>query len=430
MPMPAWQQELEIIDRAMRTISGITDPEELVHVYWDAIGDLLPIPESDYLAVSRRNVEAPHYLITRSSRFTEHFNPWTQRHLLPRQSGGIVGEVLYAGKPVVIDDLPARLRPDDPSYFYLQGFQSLVGLPTYDNGEALNFTFQLIPPGHEFDVTKLPLFHWQHSLFGRGTQNLVLRNQLAAALGALDRELKVVGDIQRSLLPANLPTIQGFDLNAFYATSAQAGGDYYDFFPIEDGRWGILIADVSGHGTPAAVVMAIMRAIAHTQPSLHNSPTQLLGYLNSHLAQSYTRDGTFVTAFYGVLDPVRRSLTYSSAGHNPPRLVRGDAAISLDGAGALPLGIFAEHSHPEATIALQQGDLLLVYTDGITEAMTPTDNTGQRQLFGVERLDRLLVDCGTHTAAACIARVRHALDTFAAGQTPLDDQTLIAVRCG
>src|SRR5881227_2886085 len=122
-----WQEELEIIDRTMKAISGVTDPEELVDVYWENIGELLPI--HDYVAVSRRDVGAPFYLVTRSSRFQEHFNPWTQRDRLPRLSGGLLGEIAFANEPVIIDDVPARLKPDDPAHFYLEGFGSLVALP-------------------------------------------------------------------------------------------------------------------------------------------------------------------------------------------------------------------------------------------------------------------------------------------------------------
>src|SRR5262245_10546550 len=118
----SWQEELAIIDRTMKAISGVTDPEELVNVYWTGIGELIEI--HDYVAISRRNVEPPFYLITRSSRFAEHHNPWTQRDRLPKLSGGILGEIAYANKPVIVDDLPARLKPDDPAHFYLQGFQS------------------------------------------------------------------------------------------------------------------------------------------------------------------------------------------------------------------------------------------------------------------------------------------------------------------
>src|SRR4051812_11850508 len=111
-----WQEELAIIDRTMKAISGVSDPETLVDVYWENIGELLPI--HDYVSISRRNTAAPFYLITRSSRFTEHFNPWTQRERLPRLSGGLLGEIVYANKPVIINDLPDRLKADDPGYFY------------------------------------------------------------------------------------------------------------------------------------------------------------------------------------------------------------------------------------------------------------------------------------------------------------------------
>src|SRR6478672_8661505 len=175
-----WQEELEIVDRTMKAISGVTDPEELVDVYWNGIGELIPV--GDYVSLSRRNVDPPFYLITRSSRFTEHFNPWTQRERLPRLSGGLLGELAYANKPVFITDLPARLKDDDPGRFYLEGCQSLVALPQYEDGEGLNVTVMLLPPGQEPDPTMIPILHWQAGLFGRGTHNLVLKNQLAKAL--------------------------------------------------------------------------------------------------------------------------------------------------------------------------------------------------------------------------------------------------------
>lgn len=421
-----WQEELEIIDRTMKAISGITDPDELVDVYWSGIGELLPI--GDYVALSRRNVDPPGYLITRSSMFTEHLNPWTQRERLPRMTGGLLGEIAYANGPVIIDDLPARLTPDDPGHFYLRGFKSLIALPQYDSGEGLNVTVMLLPADFKIDRTMIPMLHWQAGLFGRGTQNLVLRNQLGEALGALDRELQTVGDIQRSLLPEKLPDIPGFEIASFYRTSARAGGDYYDFFPLEGGRWGVFIGDVSGHGTPAAVLMAITHAIAHSQPGRHTPPSALLTYLNSQLARWYTRGGTFVTAFYAVLDPPARTLTYSTAGHNPPRLARAGRVRALDEAGSIPLGILAEHAYGQATFGLEHGDVLLLYTDGVTEAMAPRAE-GSPDLFGVHRLDRALTDAKDAGPGELLDRVRAAVTEFAGPAPPSDDQTLIALRC-
>ena len=422
-----WTEEMAIVDRTMRAISGITDPEALVDAYWSGVGELLP--QRDHFSVSRRHVPPPYYLVTRSSRFAEHINPWTQRDRLPRLSGGLAGEIAYANAPVIIDDLPARLSSDDPAYFYLQGYQSLVALPQYDDGEGLNVSMMLLPRGEEVDRAMIPMMHWQASLFGRGTQNLVLRNQLSAALASLDRELRVVSEIQRSLLPEGLPSIKGFDFAVHYRSSARAGGDYYDFFPLPGGAWGLFIADVSGHGTPAAVLMAITRALVHAHPQTHASPDAMLTSLNEHLTRSYTRGGTFVTAFYAVLDPVRHTLTYSSAGHNPPRLVRGGRVISLDGASELPLGIIGDQQYYQTTFDLNERELLLLYTDGVIEAAAPAVGDGPRQFFGLDRLDRLLIACGDGPAAGCIDQVNAAVADFCQGAAPADDQTLIAVRC-
>jgi sigma-B regulation protein RsbU (phosphoserine phosphatase) len=275
----------------------------------------------------------------------------------------------------------------------------------------------------------IPMMHWQAGLFGRGTTNLVLRNQVSAALAALDRELQIVGAIQRSLLPRELPAIDGFELAAYYQTSARAGGDYYDFFPLAGGKWGMFIGDVSGHGAPAAVLMAITHAIAHAQPGTHTPPAALLAYLNNQLASAYTHDGSFVTAFYAVLDPHERTLNYSRAGHNPPRLARGNTVLSLDGVGAFPLGIVDDQAFEQATVKLESGDLLLFYTDGITEALAPLHSDNAGSMFGTDRLDVLLLACSAVRPDECLNQIRAAVAEFCQNAPPTDDQTLIAVRC-
>lgn len=426
-----WREELKIIDDTMRTISSIRDPEKLVEAYWNGIGKLVPV--NDYVSLSRRNVEEPYYLITRSSMFTEDINPWTERHRLPKLKGGVLGEIAYANAPVMIEDLAARLKTDDPAHQYLGKFASLVALPQYDNGQGLNVTVMLSPPGKPLDMSIVPMMHWQAGLFGRGTTNLVLRNQLSEALAALDRELQVVGEIQRSLLPAELPAIPGFDVAARYETSARAGGDYYDFFPLPDGRWGVFIADVSGHGTPAAVLMAITHAIAHAEPGSHTPPGALLAYLNRQLERSYTRVGGFVTAWYGVLDPRKRTLTYSSAGHNPPRLARACEGEfceveSIDAASSIPLGIDHATRYTLGEVRVEAGDMLVIYTDGITEAMHVASPGSAPDLYGVERLDRVLAGSVGISAMHCVERIWKDMTDFTRETPPSDDRTLIVMK--
>ena len=161
------------------------------------------------------------------------------------------------------------------------------------------------------------------NLFGRATQTLVLSQAVKEAYEAVDYELRTVADIQKSLLPAATPKMPGLDVAVHYQTAKRAGGDYYDFFPLPEGNSACLIADASGHGAPAAVLMAVAHSIAHTQPEPPARPGELLTHLNAHLTRQYTRQtGNFMTAFYAVFDPANRMLTYASAGHNPPRLVR------------------------------------------------------------------------------------------------------------
>ncbi len=422
-----WRDELAIVDRTMKAISGISDPEELVNAYWHNMGELISI--DDYVAVSRRDVVSPGYLVTRSSRFEEDLNPWTQRDRLPRLAGGLIWELLSANQPAVVYDLRERLSKDDPGWFYLQGFHSAVALPQYERGSATNMTILLFPDGEQVDPQILPMIYLQSGLFGRGTQNMVLKNDLHLALKRLDRELKTVGEMQRSLLPETLPVIPGFEMAAWYQTSARAGGDYYDFFPLPDGSWGLFIADVSGHGTPAAVLMAITHAIAHAQPHSQTPPAAMLAYLNDRLFNAYTRGGTFITAFYAVLNPGAGTLDYSTAGHNPPRLVRDGTVRSVEARGGLPLGIDGGQVYVQSSLKLLPGDLLLLYTDGITEATAPVPSGAlRRELFGVERLDAVLLDCKS-SAEQCVGRIRAAVEEFGTTPLPNDDQTVIAIRC-
>jgi sigma-B regulation protein RsbU (phosphoserine phosphatase) len=233
-----------------------------------------------------------------------------------------------------------------------------------------------------------------------------------------------VASIQRALLPTHTPNIPGVGVATYYQTSQRAGGDYYDFFPLPDGRWGILIADVSGHGTPAAVIMAITHSLAHTFPGPHDHPGRFLEYLNGRLHSRYTLDSSFVTAFYGIYDPAQRTLHYASAGHNPPRLKRCDdgSLAALNAVGGLPLGLFADETYEAATMQLVRGDQLILYTDGVTEA----DNA-QGRMFGLERLDRTLENCAVG-AGDILRSVLEALIEFTGERPANDDRTLLILK--
>jgi sigma-B regulation protein RsbU (phosphoserine phosphatase) len=337
--------------------------------------------------------------------------------------GGLFAQLLYEDEPRIIDEI--QLAPDDPAAAYLRDNRSLVAIPMFDQGVALNMVILLRKEPMAFAKSDLPELVWMSNLFGRATNNLVLSDQLQFAYQALDREFALVGEIQRSLLPSILPKIPTMDLAAHYQPSQRAGGDYYDFFELPEGRWGIFIADVSGHGTPAAVLMAITHCIAHSNPCPSSRPQQVLSYVNRCLAKRYTaQNENFVTAFYAVYDPKDRTLTYSRAGHNPPRLKRcqDGTLLGLDGASGLPLGISADSVYQERVHQLLPGDQIIFYTDGITEAYSPDG-----EMFTTERLDRELENCSLE-ASSLLESVLVAVHEFTAGLPAVDDQTMIVAR--
>ena len=254
-------------------------------------------------------------------------------------------------EPRIIDDL--KIAADDPGAEYFAGQRSLIAIPLYDRDVAMNMVVMMRKEPAAFDPEAFPDLVLASNLFGRATHNLVLSQELQQAYDLVDYEAQVIADIQRSLLPDKLPDIPTMELAAYYQTSRHAGGDYYDFFPLPDGRWGILIADVSGHGTPAAVLMAIAHSIAHAELEPPRVPSQMLDHLNGRLFQRYTNDArTFITAFYGVYDPSSRELTYACAGHHPPRVKRCEdgSIFSLDGVAGLPLGIRGEEEDRKSVV--------------------------------------------------------------------------------
>lgn len=416
----SWQERLAEVVETMRELSRQSDPQEMINVYSARMRRFVEMDRM--ISVSRRGIEPPGYLIARNSDWEVERNPWEERHLLPRLEGGLIGELLYSKEPRLIDDLD--VPESDPGHEYLAGMRSLLSIPIYDAGDCFNVGIFMRRSMGAFDAEKFPEMVWTTNLIGRVTHNLVLSRQLEKVNRALDHELETVARIQKELLPAEIPEVPGLDIAVDYRTSRHAGGDYYDVIRLDDGRVGILVADVSGHGTPAAVIMAITHSLAHCYAGPSETPAGLLAYVNRHMYTRYTgTSGMFVTAFYAVFDPTDRSIVYANAGHNPPRLLRGEnpVATPLDATGGPPLGILEDVGYEDERVHLEQGDRLVLYTDGISEAR---DREGR--FFGVERLDEAAGSAVT--AEAGRRAVFEAVDRFSGGRPRVDDQTLLLLR--
>jgi phosphoserine phosphatase RsbU/P len=252
-----------------------------------------------------------------------------------------------------------------------------------------------------------------------------LQLELEGAYGRLDRDMRSVGDLQRSLLPPELPEVPGLTLAIHYAPSARAGGDYYDFFVLPNGRLGLWIADAAGHGAAAAVIMAMTRVLLHAAERLPDAPGAVLAMLNRPLARTMP-SARFVTACYAVLDPRTGALDYALAGHPPPLLVRHAGGTEvLNGEAGPPLGIFPVTWFPSRAATLAPDDALVLHTDGLTEAASPTG-----EFFGAERLVALVDELGAGAPATIRAGILAALEAHLGGRSAEDDVTLVALRLG
>ena len=263
----------------------------------------------------------------------------------------------------------------------------------------------------------------QHQMQSLNKDLLKMNEKLKEAQRVIDEELRQVGEIQSSLLPRSLPNIEGFDFGAFYTPAEQAGGDYYDIITMSNGYYGFTVADVSGHGTPAAVIMAITRAIMRSYTYDVISSSEALTMINEILCDNiYTTD--FVTMFYIVMDSNTSKCNYASAGHNPVLFFdKDEMVVKRLTASGLFLGTFEDVEFEEGTVELDRGDILFMYTDGLVEAM---DRNGEQ--YGYDRLISKLIMFQNEKCSAIIENVMADLKEFAAGRPFDDDITILVIK--
>jgi sigma-B regulation protein RsbU (phosphoserine phosphatase) len=242
------------------------------------------------------------------------------------------------------------------------------------------------------------------------------------------RELEIAREVQERLFPQEYPPVPGLALAGACRPALAIGGDYYDFVPLPGGRLGIAIGDISGKGIPAALLMATLRAFLRGQTVRGRGDLSGLIADLSGLVYESSAPNRYATFFYADYDPASRRLVYVNAGHNPPLLLRGTAAgeaqVERLDAGGPVIGLLPECSYTQAEVELRAGDLLVAFTDGVSEAMTAA-----HEEWGEERLLPVLQQVRCEPPAVVIERVMAAADAFVAGAPQHDDMTLVVVRC-
>jgi sigma-B regulation protein RsbU (phosphoserine phosphatase) len=250
------------------------------------------------------------------------------------------------------------------------------------------------------------------------------QQQQMAEQERLRRDLEMAARVQQRLLPESAPRVAGLDLAGGCVPMRAVGGDYFDFLPLDDRHLAMAVADVAGKGMPAALVMAAIVASLRSQAHQHiASMPRLAAALNVQM-YDWTDTGGFVTLFYACLDCVERRLRYVSAGHNPPVLVRASGQVlSLSEAGGLPLGVIPGATYEQAEISLSSGDVLVAYTDGVTEACNE-----QQEEFGETRLIQAVLNATPCPAHQIWQSVLGAVREWCAGAAQSDDITALVMK--
>lgn len=286
------------------------------------------------------------------------------------------------------------------------------------------------PGGAYFWAKASPLYDPDGNIAGaiETIRDITERIRIEQKLARSSAELQIAAEIQQSFLPETLPEIKGFDIAARSVMAKEVGGDFFDVIPfevipLELGKYGILIADVSGKGVPAALFMALSRIVVRVNALWHRDPAKAIGFANDIITQD-SKAGMFVTLFYGSLSEKERTLTYVNAGHNPPLLYRCSTKTFEE---LMPTGIFLgglEHQvYSSRTVEISVGDIVVLYTDGITESIN-----GDEEMFGEDRLRLIIRDHPGLSAIGILEKILEEVSSFALGQPQFDDITLMVIK--
>jgi phosphoserine phosphatase RsbU/P len=240
----------------------------------------------------------------------------------------------------------------------------------------------------------------------------------------MEDELKIAREIQQGLLPEKLPSIPGFDIAALTIPSKEVGGDYYDVITRRNGDYILAIGDVSGKGTPAALLMASVQAALRALAPLCQSISQTTGQINDLTCENTRSGNKFITFFWGILDAQTRQFRFSNAGHNPPYLIRKNGDMELLEDGGLILGIFKTTApYAESSVTMLPGDILVMYTDGVSEAMNQSNDQ-----FTEELLESILKESTHLSTKEIIQKVQQRLESHTQGTAQSDDITMLVLK--
>jgi sigma-B regulation protein RsbU (phosphoserine phosphatase) len=355
-------------------------------------------------------------------------DPVANRYQVSDDEGGGPGSVMRTQQPLLVEDIQAGNEAGNAGtcgadWLRSEGFRGHTVVPLVVDGRSIGALVIDMRQPRLWDEDQVRFLRLMANQAAIAIEQARL-HQEEIARERLEQELDFGQQIQLSMLPEDCPVVPGWECAAFYQAARQVGGDFYDFFelPGKPGRLGLVIADVADKGVPAALMMALSRTVVRTAAADGRSPSAALTLANELILKD-SRGDLFVTAFYAALDPSGR-LTYANAGHNRPLWLRSRTGqIEELAARGIALGVLEDIELEEREIDVTPGDILMFYTDGVTEAM---DADGQQ--FGAQRLRQVLAASPGASAPATLTAVEDALRAFTGDTPQSDDIALFVVR--
>jgi sigma-B regulation protein RsbU (phosphoserine phosphatase) len=406
--------ELIILHDIATAISSAWSPEEIMELVVRKCIKHLEAEQGSVMLLDLKDQEKPFHTMIRRADTAESKVPF-------RLDTQLRGWMLQYQEPLLINDLQS-----DPRFTIDrkkdQPIRSVLSVPMRMKGRMIGALNVFNKRGAEgfADADKRLL-----TIIGTESAQVVENARLheeEQALLLMQKEMKLAYKIQTGLLPQAAPEITGYDIWGKSVPAQDVGGDYFDFIQAGEGRVGISLGDVSGKGVPAALLMANLQATLRAQILQGLSPKECLERSNTHLLGS-TDPGRFMTLFYAVLDGAAHELCYSNAGHNRPLLFKRGAEPTRLDIGGIALGYMKDVTYLEGRVALEPGDICLVYSDGITEAVNKDE-----ELFGEERLSQVVTANSDDTAEDLIEKVFDAAGLHSSGLSQADDMTVVVVK--
>jgi sigma-B regulation protein RsbU (phosphoserine phosphatase) len=326
--------------------------------------------------------------------------------------------------PDTSSSLPADAMQKLPRLLARQRFQGHLAVSVEVGGAPVGTLMANTSAERRFLVEECQLLEMLGSQLAQTLERERLQQE-ALARRSLERELELAWEIQASFLPRTRPDVRGYDIAAYYRTARHVGGDFFDFIHIAnpDACLGIVIADVADKGVPAALFMALSRTLLRANAIDGRAPAAVLEQTNRLILED-SRAGLFVTCFYAVLNLASGVMTYADAGHNYPLLYhRATQRLDALRGRGIVLGIVPDPHFEEHSVQLAPGDVVLFYTDGITEAMN-----GEHELFGEERLEAVLREHAQQTCSEIVEALRAAVAAFVGEASQSDDMTVVVIK--